>query len=318
MARPKKIGLEYFPLDCQMDDKVEMLEAEHGLVGFAVYLKLLQHIYQTENAELDMSIVFRWKTLGKQLEMTVETLQAHVETMFAVGLFDRQAFTDRQVLTSNGIQKRRVKVAGLREKDRSRKADGDSVDSPEFSAGKPTENEGKGKGKGKGKTTNVVQKETLTETGEGAEKKIAAQTPAFQAQASAPTQPPVARPPHSFPHGRDPEVFPPQLHLPFDSDAFRAAWVKWRKHMIDFEKPFRGDSHEQEALIKLTQLAGSDEALALKIITDSIANGWKNLTHHTQSHGSSHRPNTGSAAAGRVSALSAADYTSGRNRTAAA
>ena len=171
MARPKKIGLEYFPLDCQMDDKVEMLEAEHGLVGFAVYLKLLQHIYQTENGELDMSIVFRWKTLGKQLDMPVETLQAHVETMFMVGLFDRDAFAERQVLTSNGIQKRRVKVAGLREKDRSRKAEGDSVDSSEFSGGKLTENGGKGKGKGKDTIVSQKEKETLTETGEGAKKK---------------------------------------------------------------------------------------------------------------------------------------------------
>jgi hypothetical protein len=56
MARPKKIGLEYFPLDCQMDDKVEMLEAEHGLEGFAVYVKLLQAIYQTEAGELDMGV----------------------------------------------------------------------------------------------------------------------------------------------------------------------------------------------------------------------------------------------------------------------
>lgn len=66
MARPKKIGLEYFPLDCQMDDKVEILEAVHGLEGFAVYVKFLQAIYQTEAGELDMAVLFRWQTLAKR------------------------------------------------------------------------------------------------------------------------------------------------------------------------------------------------------------------------------------------------------------
>ncbi|MCA8830303.1 DUF4373 domain-containing protein [Hymenobacter pini] len=173
MARPKKVGLEYFPLDCQLDDKVEMLEAEHGLIGFAAYIKLLQHIYQTEAGELDMSVVFRWKTLGKQLDMSVETLQQLLETMFAIGLFDKTAFTERQVLTSNGVQKRRKRVAGLREKDRSRKAEDDVEDSPEFSAGKPLENGGKGKGK----NTTVFKKES-----KGKRVTLSPSTPALAAE----------------------------------------------------------------------------------------------------------------------------------------
>lgn len=30
MARPAKIGLDYFELDCHMDEKVELIEAEFG------------------------------------------------------------------------------------------------------------------------------------------------------------------------------------------------------------------------------------------------------------------------------------------------
>ncbi len=121
MARPKKIGLEYFPLDCQMDDKIEMLEAEHDLIGFAVYIKLLQQIYQTENGELDMSIVFRWKTLGKTLGIPAENLRKMVETMLEIGLFHRKTFEERNVLTSSGVKKRIEKVDELRTKDRRRK-----------------------------------------------------------------------------------------------------------------------------------------------------------------------------------------------------
>lgn len=45
MARPVKIGLDYFELDCHMDDKVKLIQAEFGLKGFAVVVKLLQKIY---------------------------------------------------------------------------------------------------------------------------------------------------------------------------------------------------------------------------------------------------------------------------------
>ena len=40
MARPNKEGLDYFPIDCKMDDKVYMVEVELGLEGFALFIKL--------------------------------------------------------------------------------------------------------------------------------------------------------------------------------------------------------------------------------------------------------------------------------------
>ena len=45
MARPIKSGLDYFPLDCVLDDKIKLIEAEFGLKGFAVIIKLYQKIY---------------------------------------------------------------------------------------------------------------------------------------------------------------------------------------------------------------------------------------------------------------------------------
>ena len=45
MARPNKEGLNYFPLDCKMDDKIYMVEVELGLEGFALFIKLLMKIY---------------------------------------------------------------------------------------------------------------------------------------------------------------------------------------------------------------------------------------------------------------------------------
>ena len=45
MARPQKQGLEYFALDVKLDDEVELIEAQHGLEGFAILIKLYQKIY---------------------------------------------------------------------------------------------------------------------------------------------------------------------------------------------------------------------------------------------------------------------------------
>lgn len=45
MARPLKEGLDYFSLDCYMDSKVKLIQAEYGLKGFAIVVKLWQMIY---------------------------------------------------------------------------------------------------------------------------------------------------------------------------------------------------------------------------------------------------------------------------------
>lgn len=156
MARPIKVGLEYFPLDCQMDDKILMLEAEHGMEGFGVYIRLLQYCYQIEDGKLDMSIVFRWKTLGKTLGILPENLRKMVDTMLEIDLFDREVFEKEQKLTSNGIQKRLSKVATLRQKERLRKAEGELGEQKEFSRGKP-DNSGR-KSTQKERDTNVSQK----------------------------------------------------------------------------------------------------------------------------------------------------------------
>ena len=44
-GRPTKAGLDYFELDCHMEEKVRLIQAEFGLKGFAVLVKLYQKIY---------------------------------------------------------------------------------------------------------------------------------------------------------------------------------------------------------------------------------------------------------------------------------
>ena len=48
MGRPQKQGLDYFPLnvDIDQDDKIAMIEAIHGIEGFGIVIKLLMKIYK--------------------------------------------------------------------------------------------------------------------------------------------------------------------------------------------------------------------------------------------------------------------------------
>lgn len=39
-------GVNFFPLYCVLDEKFELLEAEYGLKGFAIVVKLFQRIYK--------------------------------------------------------------------------------------------------------------------------------------------------------------------------------------------------------------------------------------------------------------------------------
>ncbi len=44
MPRPQKAGLDYFPLDTDMekDDKIALIETKYGIVGFGIVIKLFK------------------------------------------------------------------------------------------------------------------------------------------------------------------------------------------------------------------------------------------------------------------------------------
>ena len=48
MARPTKQGIDYFPVDCQFDDKTELYILEKESTGLSVLVTIWQLIYQNE------------------------------------------------------------------------------------------------------------------------------------------------------------------------------------------------------------------------------------------------------------------------------
>lgn len=100
-----KSGLDYFPLDTSLDSKFELLEAEFGLTGFAVVVKLLQRIYGGFGYyceyTTEVALLFARK-LGLGGNVVSEIVSASIRR----GIFDKEMYDKYRILTSVGIQKR--------------------------------------------------------------------------------------------------------------------------------------------------------------------------------------------------------------------
>ena len=88
MARPLKEGIDYFPLDCQLDDKFELIEAEYGLTGFGVVVKLFQKIYGQNGYYIEwtreVALLFS-KRIGVGGSVVSEIVEASIRR----GIFDK-------------------------------------------------------------------------------------------------------------------------------------------------------------------------------------------------------------------------------------
>ena len=108
MARPTKLGLDYFPHDTHTDQDtaLALVEAEFGLEAYAVYFKLLEFIYSQGYAipwGSDECLLFakRIGTFGVSSRIS-EIIKGLVRR----SLFDERVFNSFQILTSASIQVR--------------------------------------------------------------------------------------------------------------------------------------------------------------------------------------------------------------------
>ncbi|WP_096201918.1 DUF4373 domain-containing protein [Bacillus sp. FJAT-45350] len=102
MARPQKNGLDYFALDVVMSDEVELIEAEHGLEGFAILIKMFQKIYSHgyyHEWDEKQQILFSNKVSSdRNLVTTV------IYDCIKWGIFNKELYEKYSVLTSKRIQ----------------------------------------------------------------------------------------------------------------------------------------------------------------------------------------------------------------------
>lgn len=107
MAKSK---LDWFKLDCQLDDKLELIESEFGLIGFAIVVKLWQRIYGGEGYYCewndDVALVF-----AKKINAGASVVSEIVARCIARGIFDEGMLRKSGILTSHGIQQRYYECA---------------------------------------------------------------------------------------------------------------------------------------------------------------------------------------------------------------
>lgn len=112
MARPVKNGVDYFPLDTVLDTKFELIEAEFGLTGFAVIVKLFQKIYGGQGYYCEwtdeVALLFSHKCGGGKA--VSEIVSAAVKR----GIFDKDMYDKYSILTSKGIQERYFEAVNRR------------------------------------------------------------------------------------------------------------------------------------------------------------------------------------------------------------
>ena len=113
MARPAKVGLDYFPLDCVLDDKIELIEAEFGLTGFAVVVKLFQKIYGEQGYYCEwtkeVALLF-----ARKCGVGGNVVSEIVASALKRGIFNNDLFNRYEILTSRGIQKRYFEAVSRR------------------------------------------------------------------------------------------------------------------------------------------------------------------------------------------------------------
>lgn len=109
MARPIKEGLDYFPLNVVLNSKFEIIEARFGIKGFAVIVKLFQHIYGTKGyyCEWDEDVLF---VFAKRIGVGANSVSEILDTSLKKGMFNKDMYEKYSILTSEGIQQRYVEA----------------------------------------------------------------------------------------------------------------------------------------------------------------------------------------------------------------
>jgi hypothetical protein len=108
MARPEKQWLDYFSFDVFIDNdtKIQVLEMETWLEWFAIFIKLLCHIYNNwyycERDDRKQKLFARNKLID-----TAE-LDKVVSICLSEWIFNKEMYEKYGILTSKGIQKRLV------------------------------------------------------------------------------------------------------------------------------------------------------------------------------------------------------------------
>ena len=114
-----KIGIPSFLLDCHTNDNISEIEAEYGVKGFAVVVRLWQKIYSEKGYYCEWversPLLFLTNWFGGNSGVTVNLIMDIVSRCLKNGIFDAKMYEDYSILTSARIQSQYFDVVKRRE-----------------------------------------------------------------------------------------------------------------------------------------------------------------------------------------------------------
>ena len=120
MARPRKTGLSYFPLDVDIfqDEKLFDLQNKYGPLGEVIYLRLLCIVYKNgyffRFDDIDKLAALMIRSIGSQWARDKKTVKDVILFLAKTNLFSAELM-QRNVMTSRGIQERYLTALGRRQ-----------------------------------------------------------------------------------------------------------------------------------------------------------------------------------------------------------
>ena len=105
MARSYKKGIDYFSHDVDMmqDKKVKLLKAKHGLIGYAVYIRLLEEIYSDKGYYIIIDESFNY-VFADDNNIDINVYINCLNDCINSELFDINLYEKYHILTSARIQ----------------------------------------------------------------------------------------------------------------------------------------------------------------------------------------------------------------------
>ena len=115
MSRPTKQGIDYFPIDVQFDEKIELLISELGSDALSTLVTIWQLAYQNngyyvENGK-DLQLLIR-----RRIMLDLDTIEKVINVCLERGIFNQTLHEKYNILTSKAIQKRYFIASRLKKK----------------------------------------------------------------------------------------------------------------------------------------------------------------------------------------------------------
>jgi len=109
MARPNKVGLEYFSLDVSFDDEVQLIKAQYGMEGIGILITMYQTIYADKGYYREWNernqILFSNKVSVNRNEVVTV-----INDCIKWDIFSKKMYETYNILTSRRIQKQYIKA----------------------------------------------------------------------------------------------------------------------------------------------------------------------------------------------------------------